>query len=168
LQWNLSGKIPEKIFSFFSCHKSLGGFYYSGMNIPKENNTPKLAYEPDGKTGPLNIPVFFRKLPLSKDSVPNALLLREVGQLGSDVIVEIEHQGQKWLVKKGEALPGPLAIQHAARKWLEQIEAVKKEKPNAKSTLTLAAALAVSPPTLRKRLKIIQEHLPKDGEEVCA
>ncbi len=104
-----------------------------------------------------NQPLFFQKEPTEYHSAPNATFLRDLGVVDFEPVCEIERDGQPWIVRYAE-IKSQEEYQKATReKWVEQIEAAKTAALPKTTKIAIAAKLGISPSTLRKRLKFIEE-----------
>lgn len=116
-----------------------------------------------------NQPIFFRKLPKSEDTEPNAVYKRSLGNLPKQgPVCEIEWRDTLWTVRESEALSASEALSEQAKKYQDQIEQARRMAStqnganNANPSLELVAkAFGKSVGTLRKRMKFVQNFLPK-------
>lgn len=115
-----------------------------------------------------NQPIFFRKLPSSEETKPNAVYKRSLGEIPTQgEVCEIEYHGQLWTVKESEALNSSTALGETAKKYHEQVESARKlaasnNGANNSPTLKLIAkAFGKSEGTLRKRMKFIKQYMPQ-------
>ena len=109
--------------------------------------------------------VFFKKLPSSEETKPNAVYKRSMGVIPvQGVVCEIEWHGQLWMVKETEVLTAAEALSTMAKQYQEQIEKAHKGA-NSNSFKDVAKAFGKSMSTLRKRMKFVRQYLPKDGSE---
>lgn len=106
-----------------------------------------------------NQPVFFRKQPKGPDTAPDAQFIRTVAELNGQSVIEVLYRSEKWKCRRSDVRIPSVAFSDLARQWHQEINlqiAAGKHKRDQQ-----AKALGVSLTTLRKRLRFIQNHLPK-------
>lgn len=106
---------------------------------------------------PKNTPVFFKARPKTEDTPPDAVYIRLKEQLPKAEVHEIRWHGESWLVGPTDFLTHQEAMKASALRYRATIDAARK--PGMK-TEDLAKALGISVNTLRKRLGMIQNHIP--------
>lgn len=107
-----------------------------------------------------NQPIFFKKLPRTEETPPNATVLRCLGNVSGECAVEIETAGQKWIVKESECWTVEDALCMKAAELHEKIEKTKTAfGPAIKTNTDLATAINVSVGTLRRWQKIVKGFL---------
>lgn len=116
-----------------------------------------------------NQPLFYRKLPKTERSSPNACFLRGAGDIPGKKVAVIQWKGEPWIVDAAEIWSVPMAMSLSARKYHDQIESVRESCKN--NIVKMAAALKMSKETLRKRMAFVKNHLRVAGlanEQVAA
>lgn len=103
-------------------------------------------------------PVFFRKIPVTEATPPNATVNRYLGPLNGEQVVEIFHAGAKWLVKESELLDIDAALARRAEELNAKIEASKTKHSRRPD---LIRDLGICESTYRRWNRIIQNYLPK-------
>lgn len=102
-----------------------------------------------------NTPLFFKKLPITEDTKPNATFVRDMGVVAGAAVCEIEWHSERWIVKCSEVLPVHLALREAANKYRDQIEAARVGKITRQE---IAKAMGVSESTPAKRMTFVKTH----------
>lgn len=105
-----------------------------------------------------NDPVYFKILPITEDRKTNAVFLRELGDCNGEPCCEILYRQERWIVRNSEVLSIGVAMQKAAEKCRDEINATGKTK-----FVEIAKALGICTGTLRKRRKLIANHFGKDN-----
>jgi len=105
-----------------------------------------------------NQPVFFKKLPSTEKSPPNATMNRYLGDIKGGVAVEITTAGNKWIVWEHECLSVEHAMSIRAKQLDDKINAIRKADP--KITMkALSDALGICESTLRRWNMIVKAFL---------
>lgn len=99
-------------------------------------------------------PLFFKKLPVTEETPPNASYVRFVGQLPKAEAHEIDFHGEKWTVGREDILTVHEALAKTAGKYDAEIKAASGRNAQEK-----AKAMGMSESTLRKRMALVQNHL---------
>ncbi len=102
--------------------------------------------------------LFFRKLPKTEKTPPNATYIRFVGTTPADECHEIFYCGERWKVSRNQFHLPADAMKVTAQVFRDEIEGVKTNSPGL-SRFDLAGRLGISEGTLVKRLKFIHNHL---------
>lgn len=108
-------------------------------------------------------PVFFKKIPATEQTPPNATVNRYLDKLNGEYVVEIIHAGAKWLVKESELLDHDAAMARRAQELNQKIEALR---PKHSRKPDLIKALGICESTYRRWNRIIQNYLPKVQDEL--
>lgn len=101
-----------------------------------------------------NDSLFFRTLPKTEESPTNAVFVRDMGIVGGEPCYEIIWRSEKWIVKDSEVFDRDGALKKAAETYKAEIKSTGETKPDA-----IAKSLGISVGTLRKRQKLIAQHL---------
>lgn len=105
-----------------------------------------------------NTPLFFKKLPITEETPPNAIYLRFLDDLPKARAHEILYHGERWVVGEEDILTVHQGLAKTAEKFNAEIAEAKKKWNTPKQ---LAQAMGISETTLRKRMKLVQNHLTK-------
>lgn len=107
---------------------------------------------------PKNTPVFFKVRPKTEYTPPDAAYVRLHSFLpnGQEVHV-IKWHGEDWKVGPGDFLTHQEAMKATALKHRQDIDSFRRPGMKLKE---LAKAMGISETTLRKRLGMIQNHIP--------
>lgn len=103
-----------------------------------------------------NDDVYFKALPKSAGSRPNARYLRRVDTLPNGRIAcEIKHARKLWTVGEDELVPADEAERLVALKWQAELELAKANAPK-QTKRTIAFTLGICVRTLNKRVELIE------------
>lgn len=105
-----------------------------------------------------NTPVFFRRLPVTENTLPNAVYLGYKGDLPCGPVHQLLWHSEKWIVGDNDFLTKPEALARTALELQKRIDGAKK--PGMKLP-EIASALGMSAATLTQKLKLIRNHLPE-------
>lgn len=108
---------------------------------------------------PASTPIFFKKLPCTEDTSPNAVYLRPMGVLpNGNAAHEIQKGQEKWIVGSSDFLLPGQAMAITAQEFQAEIDKVKKP---GMQVVEIAKAMGCSVGTLKQRMKLIRNHLVK-------
>ena len=105
-----------------------------------------------------NESIFFRKMPKSEKTKPNAFYFARKGEIPGKTVCEIVKGGEKWTVDEAECFPVRAALQMLAGKLNAEIESARTKNPK---TEAICEALGISKTTFQKRVALIKNHLTK-------
>lgn len=103
-------------------------------------------------------PVFFKKIPATEKSPPNAVVCRYLEPYKGEPVLEIIYANAKWIVKECEVLDVGAALSVRAKELHALIGAQKPKHPR-KSDLIYALGICDS--TYQRWNRIIRNHLVK-------
>lgn len=118
-----------------------------------------------------NDPVWFRKFPQTEDSIPNAIYKHSLGELRGRKVCKIIWRGEEWKVGEDEIKTTDQALGEVAAKLKAQIEIAQARSASGSvrgSKKATAKALGISETALRRRLKLVQQHLQQPKPEKAA
>lgn len=104
-------------------------------------------------------PVFFKKIPATEKSPPNAVVNRYLEPYKGEPVLEIIYASSKWIVRECEVLDVGAALSVRAKELAALIDAQEVKHPRKPD---LIKALGICESTFKRWNRIIQNHLPHD------
>lgn len=119
-------------------------------DLKPKTTQPKMKYQ-------RNTPLFFKKQPSSPNAPSNATFLSDKGEVHGERVCEIQYLDYPWIVRYSEVMTRTECHDFLREKWTKEIEDAKKAILPKTTKVALAEVMKISPATLRKRMKFLDE-----------